>query len=73
MAVRAKFKCNQIKKNEGDTNRFISFSAVVADTKENKSWSKWTPAGDLTLNVSNPEAYNQFEEGKEYYLTIEEA
>lgn len=48
-------------------------SPITADTEENKAWSKYTPDGQLTMHVSNPAAFDQFEQGKEYYIDIQPA
>lgn len=48
-------------------------SPVTVDTEENKSWSKYTPGGQLTIHVSNPAAFEQFEQGKEYFIDIQPA
>jgi hypothetical protein len=38
------------------------------DEGTNKSWSKWTPSGSLSITITNPAAIDQFEKGKAYYL-----
>ncbi|HIC9028859.1 TPA: hypothetical protein ACW7Z2_000221 [Citrobacter freundii] len=48
-------------------------SPVTADTAENKAWSKYTPGGLLQMHISNPAAFEKFEQGKEYYLDIQSA
>ena len=73
MTVRAKFFCQSIQKAEDDSYRTINMSPVTADTEENKSWSKYTPGGQLQLVVSNPAAFGQFEQGKEYFIDIQPA
>lgn len=71
MAVKARMRCNSI--IELGENRTVQFTAHVDSDPENpnKSWSKWTPAGSLSLTISNPDAYDQFEAGKLYELTFE--
>ncbi|MGG8006339.1 hypothetical protein PGN76_15385 [Klebsiella aerogenes] len=73
MTVRAKFACHFIQKPDDDSFRVIHLSAVTSDSAENKSWSKYTPAGDIKLHVSNPDAFEQFEQGKEYFIDISSA
>lgn len=34
----------------------------------NKSWSKWTPSGSLSITITNPSAIDAFDKGKAYYL-----
>lgn len=71
MSVRAKFRCHFIQKADDNSYRTIHMSPVTADTEENKTWSKYTPDGQLTMHVSNPAAFDQFEQGKEYYIDIQ--
>jgi hypothetical protein len=71
MPVRAKFVCAE-KSETGlqpcqKTTKLV-FSPVVGTTEENKTFWKWTPSGKIEMNVLNPEAANQFEVGKEYYV-----
>jgi hypothetical protein len=51
----------------------VSLSAVYsADPEsENYSFSKATPGAYLNMTISNPEAFDYFEEGKEYIVTFE--
>jgi hypothetical protein len=51
----------------------VAFEAVTAECEENKSWSKWTPSGQLQMSITNPDCYNKFDPGAEYYLTIRKA
>lgn len=39
----------------------------------NGDWSKWTPQGDLSMTITNPDAIDQFEIGGVYKLTFEKA
>ncbi|WP_407732624.1 hypothetical protein ACJJVG_09960 [Pseudocitrobacter faecalis] len=73
MTVRAKFICQSIQKAEDDSYRTIQMSPVIADTEENKSWSNYTPGGLLQMHISNPAAFEQFEQGKEYFIDIQPA
>lgn len=73
MTVRAKFRCDHINKADDDSYRTVNLFAVTDDSPENKSWSKYTPGGQLSMHISNPEAFSQFEAGKEYYIDIQPA
>lgn len=83
MSVKAKFVCNKVTPysyDDGKTiaGKNISMSAVIGygpngRIDENESWSEATPSGQLSIHISNRAAFNQFEEGKEYYLTFEAA
>lgn len=68
MSVRAKFKCVSMNVFEGECREY-SFSAVYgADGTANGDWSKWTPNGSLKMMINNPECFDKFEVGKEYFL-----
>lgn len=80
MAVRAKFRCTEKLKRTSagsygtpqpaDTEE-VHLAAVMGD--ENKEWSRWTPSGQLRMTITNPQALDQFEVGKDYYLDISPA
>jgi hypothetical protein len=75
MSVKAKFSFWSVEEpNTANENRVINLHPVTDGSEENKSFAKYTPSGQLTLNIS-PEtaAYDYFVAGKEYYLTIEVA
>lgn len=67
--IRAKFYCQAAIK-DGE-NEQVDLNAVYDDA--NKSWSKWTPAGQLRLTINNPDAQGKFKVGKTYFLDITEA
>ena len=79
MGVRAKFVCNSVKPysyDDGKTvaGKNITMTAAIAYCEggvrkdENESWSAATPSGNISIHISNPAAFDQFEEGKSYYL-----
>ncbi|KAB5484862.1 hypothetical protein F8561_00475 [Enterobacter sp. 198] len=43
---------------------------VIADTSENKSWSKYTLGGQLQMVIPSPAAFEQFDQGKAYFIDI---
>jgi hypothetical protein len=49
----------------------VVLSAVAGD--ENKTWSKYTPSGTISLAIDNPEAYDTFEIGKTYFVDFSDA
>lgn len=64
--IRAKFQVRSIASfPNGD--REVKMHAVHSDSEENKSFSKFTPSGEINLYVSNSDAV--FEHG-EYYIDI---
>lgn len=70
--IRAKFKCDGVETSTDGTNKSVAMSAVIEGdgvNKENASFAKYTPSGNLTINVNEgTEAFDAFEPGKEYYL-----
>lgn len=46
---------------------------VVSRGEENKKWAAATPSGSATLVINNGNAADQFELGKEYLVTFEQA
>ena len=71
--VKAKFKCDSMTPIDGDQTQ-LKMSAVVSGSEENKSFSRWTPAANLEMCISNETAAKTFfEPGLEYYLTFEVA
>jgi hypothetical protein len=76
--VRAKFRCTESAKvtsaygtaKPAETNR-IKLQAVIGPG--NEDWSKWTPSGELNIQISNPDAIDQFEVGKDYFIDFTEA
>lgn len=78
MKVVAKFRCNSIElfSNEPGGNRTVKLTPVTAGTgasEEDKAFWKYTPSGQLTMQIDNPPASELFEIGKAYYLTFEAA
>jgi hypothetical protein len=79
MEIKAKFRCiavvdRQYGKEPELSTRQVEFNAVCGTSAENASFAKATPYGTLTLQIDrDTAAYNAFEPGKEYYLTIAEA
>lgn len=51
-----------------------AFGAYLNGLPEgNGDWSKWTPAGELSMTITNPAAVDQFEIGVVYRLTFDKA
>ena len=70
--LRAKFVVNSVKhsiNNEGEVSQEeIEAHAVYANGGENGVWSKYTPSGQLKMNISNPGAFDRLRVGTEFYL-----
>jgi len=76
MSVRAKFRC--LKVEDYGQSKKISLSVVTSgpcggDSAENRSFTQWTPSGEIWMTVDNPHASVQFVEGREYYVDFSEA
>ncbi|WP_312750577.1 hypothetical protein [Epilithonimonas hominis] len=70
--VKAKFKCESVTNFE--TAKEVNLSPVLQGSDENKSFSKYTPSGRLSMRIDNEtEAGEYFKPGEEYYLTLEKA
>jgi hypothetical protein len=47
----------------------VSLAAVYGEQgSENEQWSKWTPAADFRLTISNPAAFGTLSQGHEFYV-----
>lgn len=67
--VRAKFVCESKTPDQHDPSSVaVRFNAVYGSGEANKEWSRWTPSGQLQMQISNPGAHEQFDVGKEYFL-----
>lgn len=71
--MRAKFYCSQVEgsddKWEGEPYENLCFQPVVGDgSKENESFSKYTPNGLLQMTVTNPNLIGQIKIGDVFYL-----
>jgi hypothetical protein len=77
MTVQAKMRCTWNQSPQWDTDgksRVIRFTPVYSSDpeSENYSWSQATPSGHMELNVSNPAAFERFDENAEYLVTFEQ-
>lgn len=77
MTVKAKFLCTGTNTEDQQTGS-VTLNAVVAYGPKgerldgNEQWSEATPSGTINMHVSNPEAFKQFEPGKNYFITFEQ-
>lgn len=66
MSVRAKVVC------EGVSGSAVSFRTVyepdASKDTENARFTRATPWGEIKLGIDNPDALQQFEAGKSYYV-----
>ena len=68
--IRCKFRVVGIKKTLEAQSEIVSLSAVGGGTPENESFSKWTPQGDLSITVNNPNVVGTITLGAYYYLDL---
>ena len=73
MSVKVKFNVSELTKFGNGGGGKVVLMPVVGDSDENREFWKYTPSGKLEMVIDNPEAYKQFEEMGEFYLTIEKA
>lgn len=67
MSVRAKVRCNSV--HDFGQQKTVQLVPVTgADGKGCEQWSKWTPSGEIRLDITNPDAFGQFEPGKFYLV-----
>lgn len=66
--VRAKMRVNERKEHPNGVT--VKLQAVYAEDGPNKAWSKWTPYGELVLDITNPEAHQRLPMGKTFYVDL---
>lgn len=70
--VCAKFFCSKVTPAELGGASQVQLGAVCRGV-ENAIWSQATPAGSIQMSVLNDPAFEQFEEGEEYWVTFTKA
>ncbi|KUP22419.1 hypothetical protein [Paenibacillus sp. DMB5] len=60
--VRAKFKC------QSNVDGMVVMTPVYSGSEENKAFWEYTPAGSITLTITNEAARDQFQPGEEYFV-----
>jgi hypothetical protein len=68
MSVQAKFRCVSKTTHIGDVTE-VRLDACTSG-EGNKSWSQYTPSGEMRLSITNPGAHEKFVPGKEYFITF---
>lgn len=72
--VLAKFVVQNVERQEQSENTTIYLEPVYDGSEENKSFSKYTPSGQIMLNVSDEtDASDYFEQDKEYFVKFTKA
>lgn len=67
---RAKFVCASVQNHGASGSEQINMLPVATGSKENESFSKYTPAGSFMLTITNPNLFGAFVQGQEYYIDI---
>lgn len=75
--MRAKFKVTGVTPSEYDgkkQNEVVKFIAVGPSgsypddgSDENNSYAKWSPSADLSITIANPNLWDRFKVGQEFY------
>ena len=64
--MRAKYKIDLVTIYEGGET--LKLLAVTNGTKEDNTFSKFTPYGTMEINVSNEALLGKFKPGQKYYI-----
>lgn len=67
LKICAKFRCTSVKKIEGG-QEVVEMSPVTSGSDDNKTWSKYTPCGSLSMTITAEGAVGHFEPGRQYFL-----
>jgi hypothetical protein len=70
MNVRAKFQVQSVMHLQGGQAE-VKLTAVHGN--DNRTWTKWSPSGELRLSITNPSATEQFSPGAYVFLDFSEA
>jgi hypothetical protein len=74
--IRAKFRLTEIKKTTnwaGTVHETDAVALYAVMDAANKSWSQWTPYGQLDMTINNPDALNKLKIGQTYFVDLTEA
>lgn len=77
MNMRAKFQVSKVEKNDGFES--LTFFAVTDSEfgpngeNDDNTYARWTPNGDLKMNITNPALLGKYKVGEKYYLDFTKA
>lgn len=76
--VVAKMRCverrdSQHSADPAQKSTTVRLQPVYAESGANATWSKYTPSGQVELQITNPAAVEAFELGKCYLVTFSQA
>ncbi len=64
---------SNITRKEGEPPEQVNVTLQpIYDEGSNKSWSKWTPSGELRMTITNPAAFEQIQRGKTFRVELVE-
>ena len=72
MSLQLKMRLNTKTDQSGTGEKTFHYRLSAVSGEENKPWAKFTPSGDLTFTVTNPDA-PELDDGAEYLVTLEKA
>ena len=67
---KAKVRLISVQKDPTETTGAVSFTPVTDGCEENKSFSKYTPWGEIRLGINNAELMPTFNPTDEYIVTF---
>lgn len=78
MQVVAKFRCTEkVERDNGHPDKAenpnpvdVRLVPTYDENGPNKAWSKWTPAGEIKMTITNPPAAAAFVPGADYTITF---
>ncbi|BAZ29960.1 hypothetical protein NIES4074_24080 [Cylindrospermum sp. NIES-4074] len=73
MTIRAKFTVQFNRINSSTQVADVVMSPVLATTEENLAFWEATPAGQISLQITNPKAAAEFEVGADIYVDFTRA
>ncbi len=76
--MRAKMKVLEVKRTEAGETLMMTpvckTSAYPADgTDEDNTFARWSPSGELTLHVTNPDLFGKIQPGEKFYVDFTKA
>ena len=76
--MRAKFLVTKVEQVNPTTQRVAMMAVSDAPfsaegASDDNSFARWTPSGELTMTITNPNLVGALPEGKKFYLDFTEA
>lgn len=76
MSIVARFfisECDVFQQGDGTIGCHVTMKVCQRSDEDNVSWTKWTPTGEMTKTVLNPDAAAFYRDnvGRDCFVTIE--